>query len=660
MTFAEWTLRWQRWLLAAMVFGSAVIIVPPIIEPFMLPKVTFMVVLAAVLAALGAARALWTRQVHLPAAPVSLAAGAFALALLITTVLSPTPLASVIGFYSRYTGLVPYLTYLLVFFLTWRLADLALVRLLSRTLLVALGLVLAYGFLQAAGGDPYNWNESLNGTTFSFLGNVDFSSAWSGSLVGLLLVTGSSRAESRAWRLYAWLLLPLTVSYLFVTDTVQGLAAAALAGLTTAVVLKIGPGSSFRAVVARRPRAAAAVAVSVGLVLATGAVASLIAFREELASALVDRPEFWAAALGIFVDHPVVGTGLDTYAHSFLAYRPANLALSDGPATTDAPHSVLLGMFSNGGLVLGLSYVAVVGLVGYLLVRGAWSVNGAARLPFAGFAGLWVAYQAQSAVSFDVPPLALLHWMSAAVIVALAGQPAWRELTLPGHRPLPTGRKAKKKAPHPVAGSTRAGLALLGVAVLGVTWLALYPLRADLIAASSEPLARSGQLAEAAERLQRAGDLNPAEASYRALEARVHDAADRHAEAYTAAVEAAQRDTGTVQYPLFAASQAEELGREQEAAAWYRNAVRRDPFDPPVLNAAASFFLNNGQPEQARDLAGRVVALRPDVDALLILAAARENLQQPAAARDAYEAVLRLEPDNARAADRLAELEVRQ
>jgi O-antigen ligase len=77
-----------------------------------------------------------------------------------------------------------------------------------------------------------------------------------------------------------------------------------------------------------------------------------------LDASLSERREFWSAGVGIFRDNPVLGTGLDTYAHHFLAYRPASHARVNLIATTDAPHSVPLGMFTNGGVILGLAWLA--------------------------------------------------------------------------------------------------------------------------------------------------------------------------------------------------------------------------------------------------------------------------------------------------------------
>jgi O-antigen ligase len=612
MNFADETLRWQRWLLAAMLFGSAVILLPPAVEPFMLPKATFLVAAGLVLAAVGAARAVWAHSARLPSSLAVWAVTAFAAALLIATATSPERWASVIGFYGRYTGLVPYLVYVLVFLVVLRVTDLGFVRLLSRTALVALGVVDAYGFLQAAGAEPFGFTDKGLGATFSSFGNVNFSSAWAGALCAVALTTALSHTEHRGWRIYAAVLLPLTVVYVYLTGTSQGLVVAVATLGWAGLLLATAPSSPVRRFVLERRALALGLAGAAAFLLAVALAVASGGLRAQLEQALVERPEFWSAAVGIFADHPVVGTGLDTYAHHFLAYRPASHALANGAATTDAPHSVPLGMFSNGGLLLGLTHLAVVILVGAALVRGAMRSEQATRAALAAWGGVWLGYQLQALISFDVPPLALLHWLSAGVIVALAAPPRWREVTLPGPKPSrAVTRKGKEYGEYSVPTSTRVlqgGIAL--VALVGI-WFTTYPLRADLKAASAAPLAKSGQFDEAIERFDSAADLNPAEASYVFLAARGHEAARRPQQALASAREAARRDPGTVQYPLFAARQARQLGDTAQARTWYDEAVARDPRDPLVLNEAAAFLSASGDVQDARALFERTLALDP-------------------------------------------------
>jgi hypothetical protein len=68
MTFADSTLRWQRWVLAVMLLGSGALMVPGqyLTEPFMLPKVTFMTACALALVGLWLARTVQLRRTAVP------------------------------------------------------------------------------------------------------------------------------------------------------------------------------------------------------------------------------------------------------------------------------------------------------------------------------------------------------------------------------------------------------------------------------------------------------------------------------------------------------------------------------------------------------------------------------------------------------------------
>lgn len=659
MTFADSTLRWQRWVLAAMLFGSAVLMVPGglLTEPFMLPKITFMLACALGLVGLWAARAAWSRQTALPQGPTAVAAGLFVLALVVTTVLSPSPWASVVGYYSRYTGLVPYLVHLVAFVAVLRLTDLRYARALMRTGVVALTVVAGYGLVQALGLDPVQYSDLSLGRTFSTMGNTNFGGAWAGAVLGLALATALDGSEERGWRVYAAVLTPLALLYALVTGTAQGVVVSAVALTTTAAIsLSDREAGARRWALAHRP-AAAAVAAAVVVLAAVGAVAARSTIRAQLEQSLVERPEFWSAALGVWRDNPVVGTGLDTFAHHFLAYRPASHALANGTATTDAPHSVPLGMLSNGGLVLFLPWLAFVLAVAVVLVLGLRRVHGPERLVLAGFAGVWAGYQVQALVSFDMPPLALLHFLSAGVIVALAAPPRWRSVRLPGvaaERAI--NKRGKPVGPVVVPASTRILHGATALLLLVLLWFGLYPLRADRAAASAAPLTASGQLDEASVRFASAADLNPAEARYLFIDAQVHAEAGRGEQALASAEEAARRDPGPVEYVLFAARQADALGQHELALTYFEDALARDPRDPPVLNEVAVEYLEREQPAKAEELLSRSVDLRPDAESLVLLGQSRQVQQDVAGAREAFERALQIAPDDEAARQALAAL----
>jgi hypothetical protein len=177
----------------------------------------------------------------------------------------------------------------------------------------------------------------------------------------------------------------------------------------------------------------------------------------------------------MFAHHPVAGVGMNMYGDYFRGYRSAgivaNLGYVDAP---DAPHSVPIAMFANGGLLLGLSYVIFVLAVGWAFVRALRRAEGTTVMLTAAVGAAWVAFQVGSAVSIDVVPLVTLHFVLAGAIVALSQ---------PQSRVFRFGQPPRR----PVSGSQVSPLAV-GVAVIAalvLAWFAIQPLRADVHARSA-------------------------------------------------------------------------------------------------------------------------------------------------------------------------------
>lgn len=601
----------RSWSVVAALVGSAVLVVPATVEAFQLPKATFVVLTAVLSTALTVALAVWHRRIAWPVSVPALAAAAFAVAAAIATLTSPSPILSVVGFYGRYSGLALYLS-AVVLFLAVLAMRLSTVRLLSRALIVAAAAVVGYGLLQAVGLEPLAFGDNGLGRTFSTMGNVNFSAAWSAAATAVLLAAAADRRETRGCRVVALVVLPLAVLYAtVVTTTSQGVAVVAVSAGWAALVLLVR--APARPTSWRQRRGA--VPVVVGVVAAVAA-AALVAVRGRVAAALdqsfVERPDFWRAALDIWADNVVLGTGLDTYAHHFMAYRPASHAVANGLASADAPHSVPLAMLSNGGLVLGLPYLVFVVSVAAVLVRGLVRADPSQLPVLAGWGGVWLGYQAQSLVSIDVPPLVVLHWVSAGVLVVTLAPPRWRVLVLPGRAvSQKVNRRGIPVRAAEVPRSTYATWGALSVLGLAVAWLTLTPLRADLTAASAAPLTTQGRYDAAALRFEAAAKRNPAEAEYAYLAARAYEALGQPARAFRRAVEAAERDPGSPLYALYAARQAKLAGRAEDALAWYERAIVRDPRDPLVLNEVAAHLASAGAPKRAAALFTRVLEVDP-------------------------------------------------
>lgn len=320
------------------------------------------------------------------------------------------------------------------------------------------------------------------------------------------------------------------------------------------------------------------------------------------------RLHYWQAALGMVGAEPLTGVGLDRYGAYFREYRSdAAVAALSGEIDVDAAHSVPLNLLAGGGLPLGLAYLAVVLAVGWMLVRGLTRLWGAPLRLLGAFGGAWVAYQVQSLVSFDVPPLAVLGWVTAGAVVVAAGGAAVIDVRLPWWK-TSVLRRGSGLLPHApglrllVAGT----LVLGGVAAVG----ALTPLYADVLGrAAAEARDTDPQRAIAA--AERATGLAPWRPEYWREVGAAYLRAGLVEQAATALERGVRADPRHLALVLSAAGAAAAMGDEQRAAALYEQAVAIEPRAPDVLLEAAEFLAEAGRPERASDLVRTVLAFDP-------------------------------------------------
>jgi hypothetical protein len=119
------------------------------------------------------------------------------------------------------------------------------------------------------------------------------------------------------------------------------------------------------------------------------------------------------------MDSPFTGKGMDSYGLWYRALRP-DRALVDTPGVsviTNAAHNVVIDIFAYGGFPLLISYVAI-------LAIGVWAIlrvtlrNRAYDGTFVALATTWLAYQLQSIISINQVGLAIWGWVLVGALVA--------------------------------------------------------------------------------------------------------------------------------------------------------------------------------------------------------------------------------------------------
>jgi putative inorganic carbon (HCO3(-)) transporter len=314
---------------------------------------------------------------------VDLAAVGFILLFIAATVMSADPWHAIAGERLQYQGLLTTLAYVVVFFAArYAFSEARQVRALAIALLAGALVASTYGVAQWAGFDPI-WAELFKGRIFSTMGQANALAAVLATAIVMALplaeATGRRRLVLAALVGFIGLALVLTFGRGGYLGLLAGLAVAG------AVLLR---GLDFAAVRRSARRGAAGIAAAL-LVVTTLAVmwqpaGALVARVSERITAVADpsessnriRLDLWTVALRITADHPLLGTGPDSYVLEFPEYRddvlPPDRAANLARFRVESPHNVYLAVASGAGIPALLALLVLVASCYLLGARAAW------------------------------------------------------------------------------------------------------------------------------------------------------------------------------------------------------------------------------------------------------------------------------------------------
>jgi O-antigen ligase/predicted negative regulator of RcsB-dependent stress response len=345
-----------------------------------------------------------------------------------TSVHLPT---AVFGKYRRFEGLLSFITYAVVYFLTVQLADRpSRIRSLAHTLVVSGTIVSIYGVMQYIGVDPIQWVSPGQNLPFEF--NRGFSTFGNPDLLGGYLIfplavsLAMALSDKRpAWRLVYWG-VTLIVIAAWITAFVRG------AWIGGAVSLLIVIVAAVRARVTWETQEWAAAGV-------TGGVAALVIGRslqstnsvlnvwERLKSILQfdqgsarTRFEIWEAAIQAIKERPLFGWGADTFRLVFPHTKPLSYTRDAGYlSVADNVHNYPLQLGSAIGVP---GFLLLYGLFGWVLYLGAPNAfargKGQDRMLVTAFWAASVGYIVHLMFGLSVTGSTVFLWLSMALILA--------------------------------------------------------------------------------------------------------------------------------------------------------------------------------------------------------------------------------------------------
>ena len=327
---------------------------------------------------------------------------------------SPAPLTTnLYGVFGRQTGFITYLLLTLIALSTVLLRSQKSFDRLIWALLFSGAVNVIYCGWALAFGDFINWNNPY-GNILGLFGNPDFISAFLGMFIAGTMGYAFSSKHSWLYRGGFVLLSVIALYEIKRSHAIQGLVVtgAGLAIVGFYIVRAKTKGHIFTGLYTL------AVGIIAGFALAgalqKGPLVSLI-YKTSVSL----RGQYWAAGLKMGSEHPLTGVGMDSYGDWYRRARSEYAAtVLPGPRTiTNASHNVVIDIFAYGGYPLLLSYLAV-------LLIGIWAVIRVTIRQrqydgtFVALVAVWATYELQSIISINQVGLAIWGWVTVGALIA--------------------------------------------------------------------------------------------------------------------------------------------------------------------------------------------------------------------------------------------------
>lgn len=262
-------------------------------------------------------------------------------------------------------------------------------------------------------GDFIGWNNPY-GKILGLFGNPDFISAFLGMFIAGTVAFALNKEHSWLFRASFIILSLVALFEIRKSHAIQGLVVTA-AGLVIVGFYMVRAKTKGVLPTSIYVLAAGVLgAFALGGALQRGPLTSLI-YKTSVSL----RGQYWKAGLEMGGSHPFTGVGMDGYGDWYRRARSEYAATTlPGPRTiTNASHNVVIDFFAYGGIPLLLSYVA-------LLAIGIWAIIRVTLRQrqydgiFVAITATWSTYQLQSTISINQVGLAIWGWVLTGALVA--------------------------------------------------------------------------------------------------------------------------------------------------------------------------------------------------------------------------------------------------
>jgi hypothetical protein len=280
---------------------------------------------------------------------------------------------------------------------------------------------LGYGLVQFLDKDPLPWTNPYNAVSLT-LGNPNFA----GAFFGILSVLGFSRiflGKGVVQKAFGVVLFGSTVFISLKTNSLQSPLLIAAGIVVFTLLVNLGSNSGLGRVAKFSSGGVLGAAVLGVVVLFAGSGSWLTTAREKLffQGSVAQRLDYWRTGFEIWKDHLIFGVGTDQFQRYAALYRTPEQVKREGVfVIADKSHNVLIDHFANGGLVVGLIWVALVVSVFFMLFKALQkNENVQVRRDLALLGAMWSTYVLQALISPDQIVLSLIGYSSAGLIAGI-------------------------------------------------------------------------------------------------------------------------------------------------------------------------------------------------------------------------------------------------
>lgn len=273
------------------------------------------------------------------------------------------------------------------------------------------GLISAmYGLIQSFGLDPFEWINPYS-PVFGFFGNPNFQASFMGISATAALSYCLQKSKWNIWKSIWLSYIPISLYVVYASKSQQGYLVFA-AGASVVIYLWIKLSSNLS-----RFKPVYLLLGFIGVIFVLLDILQKSPWQSVLYKpSITFRGDFWRTGWNITEGNPIFGVGLDGYRDSYRLYRDQIATERNPSAMVDSAHNVFLDISSGGGFPLLIIYFGLILLVLISILRVVRREK-EFNYSFAGIAGAWVAYLAQSVISINQIGLAIWGWVLSGVII---------------------------------------------------------------------------------------------------------------------------------------------------------------------------------------------------------------------------------------------------